>query len=463
MSQEVLQTETIEAEIALSVEKKFFTEMEKLEIAKGALVQNKELCLEMKINGQEDAEGYKKVKKTRIEQKNIRLNIKKACEAGREPSIIEQKRWIALEKEWTAEVLEGEKHLQAEQDKYDAEKERIQKEKQESEEKRLLSRTSTLSSFGATYDGSFYKLGDESVSAEVIKGISDEKFEEEVSSKFKAIFEEREEQKRIEKERLEKLEQMQERIWQSRKDILPWLEYRIVRSEVIEMTDAEVAAHKKQYDDKIAAEKEEAEREQRAAERKNNRISELFDSGFTFNGQKYVSYGVGVDLEAVGNISDEEWPDYIIRVKSEAEQAKNEAEAEKQRQLNEKLEKQRKLDLSNSRYKSLINLNNRYQNQDELGEMEEVQFEEILSAAKKKYDDDNAEKIRQQQAEDDRIAEEKAAEELAASNDRQKWNHFLKLVNELSLPEFKSRQYKKMAQVVNAKLNEINSLNANQF
>lgn len=142
----------------------------------------------LKINGQDDREGYKSVVNARKECKAWRVAAKKICEEGRDEAVKTQKAWVAKEKEVTGKILEIETLLQKEEDAYEAEKERIKAEKKAVEDNRLTTRTVQLTGMGASLVDGFFVLGEVKYQVNDIREFDDEKYTNEILPQYKNIF-----------------------------------------------------------------------------------------------------------------------------------------------------------------------------------------------------------------------------------------------------------------------------------
>ncbi len=102
----------------------------------------------LKINGVDDKDGLEKVRKARIELKNVRCDIKAKLEEARAPMIAFQKAVISLQDELIGITEPTEKALEAEEKRIEAEKARIKREAEEKELKRLQAMVDKLAAVG---------------------------------------------------------------------------------------------------------------------------------------------------------------------------------------------------------------------------------------------------------------------------------------------------------------------------
>lgn len=100
-------------------------ELVKSNVTETVLANLKKDYLPLKINGINDAEGYKIVHDARIKCRDLRTLTENICKKGRENAVRIQKDWISKEKEVVAQISEVEQHLKKQEDAIDAEKEAI--------------------------------------------------------------------------------------------------------------------------------------------------------------------------------------------------------------------------------------------------------------------------------------------------------------------------------------------------
>ena len=107
---------------------------------------------DLKINGVEDKDGYKKVRQARIELKNARVEVQNDAKALRENAVKFQKTVIAREKELILITLQTEESLQREEDQYNQALEAIRVEKDRKEKERIQNRIASLAKFNYAVD-----------------------------------------------------------------------------------------------------------------------------------------------------------------------------------------------------------------------------------------------------------------------------------------------------------------------
>lgn len=403
MSTEVTIIEAEEIPIEKAVEKSFLTQLEKLEITKQFLVDKKDECLQLKLNGQ-DKEAYTLIRETRLNMKARRVAIEKVCKKGREDATRTQKAWLAQEKEWVMIVEEGETYLEGLEDEFEKEKERIAAEVKRNQEEAFIIRQAELTKMGATYQDGNFVLNDVSYEAILIKE-SDNDVWEIMKKKFYDQFlineaGRLEVEKKKEEAAAELLRQQQEQ--ERKQKELEEREAAIKKSE-------EAAAKAEQ--ERVA--KEKAEENQRVEKLWRGRLEQLRPIGW--NSQeafaKYDESVIVATYEQLTTWTDEEFA--VVKEKHFLSVAADE-KAKEEKRLAE-IEEQKKL---------------------------------AAAEAVKKEQERVAEETRK--AEDKRVQENaKKAEEALKATDKTKWASFLKSIESIQLPEMKHPSYKQ--KVVDAK------------
>ncbi len=153
---EIVQPDKIEAELI------------KVNVTNEAIAAMREF-MNLTIDGINDKEGLKAVYEARIMVKNTRVLTVRVCEKGREALIVEQKAWVAKEKELTGQMKEIEANLQAKEDVVENEKQRIRSEKEAAEQERLHKRIALLTSKQMKFDGVHYTLRNVSITSVQVK------------------------------------------------------------------------------------------------------------------------------------------------------------------------------------------------------------------------------------------------------------------------------------------------------
>lgn len=234
----------------------------------------------LKLRSLDDKESYLEVKQAARECAKVRTLAVKICKEGREEAVKAQKQWIAKEKEVVGKVAEVEDALDAEIKRFDDEVARKDAEEKRLKEEAYINRQAQLTKMGATYQNGSFVLGEASFEAELIKGSSDDVWEEAVIPKFKAEYEKieavrvAEEKKRQEEESAfraaqEKMRQEQEAFRQQQEEFNR-------QKEAAAQAEREKQATEQRERDRIAREAEfEAMKIKAAEEAEAKRIADI--------------------------------------------------------------------------------------------------------------------------------------------------------------------------------------------
>lgn len=394
MSKEVITIDAEEVPIEQAVEKSFLTQLEKLEISKQALIDKKNECLQLKLNGQ-DKEAYVLIRETRLNMKATRVAIEKVCKKGREDATRTQKAWLAVEKDFVKIVSEGEDYLSNLEEEFETEQERIKAEIKRKQEEQFIIRQADLTKMGAQYlDGNFV-LNDVSYEAILIKE-ADEDIWLSMRGKFNEQYLVNEESRIAE----EKKKQEAEAELQRQRDEQ--------EKKQRELEEREAAIKKKEQEEaerQAAIESAKAAEQKRLMDERNkSRSNQLVALGLNYNGQEYVFQDVNVHWVDITTQSESDWDVLINKITPVVEQRKKEVE------------------------------------QKRLAEIEE-QKRIAAEAAVKKEQDRVAEEKRLNEERERKEAEKKAEEAMKAT-DKQKWQSFLAAIESISFPEMKHPAYK---------------------
>lgn len=406
----VLVVEAEEIPIEQAVEKTLLTELEKLEITKKALEEKRDHCLTLKLNGQ-DKEAYTVIRETRLNMKTNRVVIEKICKKKREDATRTQKAWIALEKDWTKIVSEGEDYCQKLEDEFESEKARIEAEKKRRMDEQFILRQAELTKMGAQYiDGSFV-LGSISYEAVLVKECDEDIWHKTIKHNFnlqyianreKELFEQK--KKADEEAALKQQAEAQER-----------------RQKELEQREAAI---KKAEEDQAQKEKIEHERQVLEMKRKQqeiiaNRGNQLRALGMEYilTQESYLFEDVNVHWTEISVMNEQEWVALIEKITPIIEQRKQKAEE-----------------------KRLA----------EIEEQKRIAAEEATKKERERFAEEQRQiEIKKQQE------EEKKVEELAQAGDKDKWIDFLVQLKKLSIPEMKSGPYRRKIGIAKEKLEEI--------
>jgi hypothetical protein len=189
----------------LSLEKVIETKLVQANVTDQVLAALKKSYGGMTLKALDDKESYLELKAAAKECGKVRTLTVKLCKEGRERAVKEQKLWIAKEKEIVSEVAVVEDALDAEIKKFDDEVDRKAAEIKRLQEEAYINRQAALTKMGATYQNGSFVLGEASFEAELVKGASQDVWDEAVIPKFQLEYEKIESIKvQQEKERLER-------------------------------------------------------------------------------------------------------------------------------------------------------------------------------------------------------------------------------------------------------------------
>lgn len=173
----------------LSLEKVIETRLVQNNVTDQILLALKDKYGGMKLKALDDKESYLELKSAAKDCAKVRTLTTKLCKEGRERAVREQKLWIAKEKEIIGRVAEVEDVLDSEIKKFDDEIERKANEEKKRQEDAYINRQAALTKMGATYIGGSFVLGNASFEAELIKGASEDIWQDAIVPKFRAEYE----------------------------------------------------------------------------------------------------------------------------------------------------------------------------------------------------------------------------------------------------------------------------------
>lgn len=395
------ESEQVQEVMELSLEKAIETKLIQSNLTEQVLAALKEKYGGMKLKSVDDKESYLELKAAAKDCAKVRTLAVKVCTEGRERAVKEQKLWIAEQKRVVGEVATVEDPLDAEIKKYDDNIERIKQEEKNKQEEAYINRQATITKMGATYiDGNFV-LGSASFEANLIKGSSDDVWEEAIVPKF------REEYEKIEAVRLSEEKQKKEEADNLKR-----------QQDELEKQKAELKAQQ----DELQKQKEEAERteQKRISELLTNRGTVLRGLGMSFDGSKFDFADIFIDKNTITSLPEYEWTTLVSETTVKIKEVKD-TEAKKQ-------EEKRLADIETAK-------------QEAIKKEQERQAEETRLADLKKKQD-----------------EEKKQAELEAANDKTKWTEFVTQVKSIQSFEMKSSQYKNKMKAATEKISEILAL-----
>lgn len=175
----------------------------------------------LKINGQEDKEGYLTVQEARKYAKRLRILAEKLCKSGRENAVKEQKLWLSKQSEVVGQISEVEDYLEKQEKSFEAERDRLKAEKKAREEQQFASRLQELIKLGGTFDGINFVIGENAFEAVLVREADIDIYQSVILPLFKAAWDikeaeriatetaleaqrQKDEQERLENERIKK-------------------------------------------------------------------------------------------------------------------------------------------------------------------------------------------------------------------------------------------------------------------
>lgn len=173
----------------VSLEKVIETKLVQANVTDQVLAALKEKYGGMTLKALDDKESYLELKAAAKECAKVRTLTVKLCKEGRERAVKEQKLWIAKEKEIVTEVAVVEDKLDAEIKKFDDEVDRKINEEKQRQEEAYINRQAALTKMGAVYQNGCFVLGEAEFEASLVKGASQDVWDEAVIPKFKAEYE----------------------------------------------------------------------------------------------------------------------------------------------------------------------------------------------------------------------------------------------------------------------------------
>lgn len=301
----------------LSLEKVIEIKLVQNNVTEQVLAELKEKYGSLRLQSLDDKEGYLEIKQAAKNCAKLRNLAGKLCKEGREEAVKVQKLWISKEKEVVARIADVEDTLDAEVARFEAEVKRKEEEEKRRQEEMYINRQATLTKMGARYEGGSFVLGEVSFEAELVKGASEDVWEEAVVPKFRSEYEKVEaaraaEEKRIAEEKAEMERQRQELQRQQE-------EMRIMQEELRkERERTEKAEREKQQ-------AEEAEKRRIISELQQNRYDALY---------QFREYGEQVNMSTLYSLEEERFNELMTTKKAafEAYSAEQQRLAEERRQ-----------------------------------------------------------------------------------------------------------------------------------
>lgn len=407
MSKEVAVQEPEQSEITLAA-RRINEGLIAFETRKAELTELKENAEELKIESLEDKESITKVSTWRKKLKSARVDIQKEGKDMRDPLTKITKGISEKENELIAIIEPTEKALIDQEAWVKAEQDKIDQEVERKEQERIQARIDRLAKYGYAIDITFLRGIDDDQFEKVCDSARIE-FEKDQSAKAEQARMEQEQRDQAEKDRLElkRLREKQEsadRILKERQDEL----------------DRQAKALKDQQDE--AEEKERKRVKAEADAEINRRIGSVTAWGLTFDltDRHYKGFGVFIPIVDIQTHDKEKWDELVEKCAPVIDRAKSDQASAAQ--------KQRLQDIEDARQKAIA---------DE---------QERQRKAKEKSDEDS------------RLAEIARQEQLAKDGDKAIWADFIDRLSQVSVPTFRSGQYRKIAGAAREKIEEIQKL-----
>lgn len=405
----------------LSLEKVIESKLVQNNVTQQVLTALKDKYGGLKLKALDDKESYLEIKAAARECAKVRTLTVKICKEGREEAVKTQKLWIAKEKEIVAEVDTVESALDAETALYDNEVKRKEQEEIKRKEEAYINRQAVLNKMGARYEVGSFVLGEASFEADLVKGMDEEIWNNDVVPKFQAEYEKIEAIRiTAEKEKAEREEafrQEQEKMRKEQEEMTKQREEIRVQQEQLQKQQAEQEKAKRE-----AEHQEELRKRETEEKLWRGRLSELNE--IIWNGQeavdKFYDTKVVVTYEQLIQLSDKDW--FKIRDEHNAFSKERLAMQEEEKRK----EQEDKLRIATEQAASK--------------ERERIAEEQRQTEIKKKQD------------------EERKQAELEAAGDKTKWEEFIREVKELPTFDMRSGQYRKKMQIAKEKLEEILAL-----
>lgn len=453
-----MDTQQINLPIEKVVETDFLKALEEHEIRKEILIEQRDECLSLAITDLTDKEKYTLVRQTRLNQKAKRIVIEKVCKAGRENAVLAQKAWIGLEKEFTSIISAGEKHLQEQEDIWDAEEERKKNEKKVLEEKQFSERSNILQNYGAKLIDGYFTLENVSYEAALIRETDETVWSEMMLPKYKSIFDEKETKRIADEKKLAQLETMRTTVYNARLSQLEKENLNISRDELVDMTDADFEVFKDTHNGAIITARKQKEEAFALQQRTDKRKSSLFALGLKYNGIEYYFDTIVITPPQIETLTEEEWDnsiEYITKRTAEIKEEQKQAEEQKQQEAQELANKKA---IGKSRKEYLLNFGEVPETEGYFSELTNETYTEIALSAKKKYEDKVANEALEQQKQQQELQRQQQLEEEAKMKDADKWQEFVKRLNEITLPVLKTKKYNILLSIAKEKIEEIVNL-----
>lgn len=305
----------------LSLERVIETKLVQNNVTEQILAALKEKYGGLRLKDVDDKESYLELKAAAKDCAKVRTLTVKLCKEGRERAVKEQKLWVAKEKEIVGKVAEVEDVLDAEIKRFDDEVKRKDDEEKKRQEEAYINRQAVLTKMGAAYVGGSFVLGNASFEAELIKGASEDIWNEAVVPKFRAEYEVIEAERVAEEKR--KAEEHAEMERQRKELLRQQEELRAQQEEMRRQREESERAERERRD------AEEAEKRKIAAELQKKRLDKMLP---------YNRYGQDVDMATLWVLADNDFDQLFESKKAAYETAKAEQEEAERKRIEASIE-----------------------------------------------------------------------------------------------------------------------------
>lgn len=282
----------------------------------------KERYMVLKLTDVNDTASFNKIVEYRKNVKSIRVDVEKKRVSLKADSLEYGRRVDSEANRITQLLLPIEKHLLEQEDFRKKEKERIKAEKQAEIKEKHRKRILLIVESGATFNGSDYVYGENTISNIELWNYSDEQLSLQVDAiklwkEKENIKEEAETKKRLEEEKRQSEIAEQQR--QERAALDKIAEEQAVEAEKIKTERQNIQREKEKIlDRKIASRKD-----------------SICSIGFKWNGDEYEYEELEVCKNQIEDLSDEEFEDLILGLKSKVKNINDIKESNRKNQIEE--------------------------------------------------------------------------------------------------------------------------------
>lgn len=457
-------------EIMEKVEKEISTTLVKFNITDAILGELQVKYKDLKINGQEDKDGFEAVHEARMIIARTRVKITATCKNGRELTTAINKKWISTERDLIARISPEEDRLEKMENEWKAEKERLKFEKLQMQQNRMRDRMKELLAMGAISDGVDVTLDDISFSQTDIREADEEDYQSDILPEYKKIFDSKEtirlETERVQKELKDKQDQEREQFEEDKRKF---------------------EQQKKELED---------QKKEAALQKRNGRISQLENIGMApdYRNGDYVYKDFRVLNESLDISSDEAWRVVVREAEVAVKNIKDKEDEQKRLDEEKRLAdarkkaaaelrvKERNAQLSGMGFSKSIGQNqwDLYKGEIILGSESGMSvipnYDSVLNSEPDVWDATMSELTTWTITQDDIIAQKLKDKIIKEENDRKeqkrlkeledsekagdsvKWNLFISQLNAVVIPTMKRQPYKDYVATAEAFIKKITSI-----